>query len=154
MSEPSRRRRIVQWYLDHLQDITTEAGFRTDAGQALYVGMLPNLGADKGDPEIAIAVLIGDDALRRHGDKFFITLPIEIHALRIGNRATAWLDVEDILADIKAAVEGDPTLDGLVRGDIERGSTSTPEREQGALQVGSKVVYEVPYEEHWGHPEA
>lgn len=154
MSEPSRRRRVVEWFLNHLEDITIANGFRTDAGLALYVGMIPTLGTEKGDPSIAIAVLIGEEEVRNSGTKFFISLPIDVHALRVGNNATAWLDVEDAIADVKRGVEQDPYLDGLLPGGLDRGATATHEREAGSLLVGARVRYVATYGEAWGQPEA
>jgi hypothetical protein len=154
MSEPSRRRRVVEWFLDHLADISVENGFRTDAGLTLVVGQIPTLSTEKGDAAIAIAVLIGEDEVRQVGNKFFLVLPIDVHILRVGLSPSAWLDVEDGLADIKQSVEQDPYMDGLLSDAFSRGTTATHEREAGSTNIGARIRYLVPQTEAWGQPEA
>lgn len=158
MSDPEdpRRHRIVAAFAGQLEEITIENGFRTDAGLALYVGMIPELGGDeKGDPDLALALIIGEDVITWSGLKAFITVPIETHILAKGTRLESWLRVEAALADVKKASElEDEFLGGLLTSRLKRGSTKTRPRESGSLMVGAQIDYEARYAEAWGAPEA
>lgn len=153
--EDSRRQRIVEDFLGKLGGITVDEGFRTDAGTALYCGWLPELGTEKGDPELALAVIVGEDVITWAGLKAFITMPIEVHILAKGTRVDAWLRVEAGLADVKQGLElDDEFLGGLLASRLKRGNTRTRPRESGSLMVGAQIDYEARYAEAWGAPEA
>lgn len=153
--EDPRRQRIVEVFLSNLGGISVEEGFRTDAGLNLYCGAVPELGTEKGDPELALALIIGEDVITWAGLKAFITLPIGIHILAKGTRAESWLTVEAALADVKKANElEDEFLGGLLTSRLKRGSTNTRPRESGSLMVGAQIDYEARYAESWGAPEA
>jgi len=155
MSE-SRRQRIVETFLSMLGSIEVSNDFRTDAGRALYCGFIPELGTEKGDPDFAVALIVGDDVITSStGGKKFITLPIEIHILAKATRVDSWLKVEAGIADVKQAIEvDDEFLGGLLTSRLEPGSTSTRPRESGSLMVGAQIDYEARYAESWGAPEA
>lgn len=157
MSEQdSRRQRIVDDFLTKLGGIEVGNEFRTDAGKALFAGWIPELGTDKGDPELAIALIVGEDTVTWSGMKSLITLPIEIHALaKAQSRTESWLEVEALVADVKQAIEvEDELLGGLLTWRLMRGATRTRPRESGSLMVGAQLDYEVRYAESWGAPEA
>jgi hypothetical protein len=82
------------------------------------------------------------------------TLPIQIAALArvLGwqDYARAWMRAEDILSDVKAAVEQDDrTLGGLAI-DVTRGPVLTLERGEGQTSIGCAIRYDVTYATSWG----
>lgn len=118
----------------------------------VFLGEAPDLGPD--DPDIAIAILPGEDAVRRQGQKFLITWPIEIQALVKVDLDEPHVKAEELLADIKQAFElEDLTLGGLVtRDSMQRQPTRIVPREAGMTTVGVGVTYTVDYQETWGAP--
>lgn len=147
----TRRRAILEAFLARLQGITVANGYATNAGLQVFLNETPELGED--DPPTAIAVVVDDDAPGYQGEKVFITLPLEVNALAAANLTSPWLTAEDVLGDIKKAVEIDVQLAGLLQWRMERGSTQTAKREPGSTTVGVAVTYRLPYREVWGHPE-
>lgn len=152
MSDTPRRRAIVEAFQTRLGAIAVADGFRTDAGLHIFLQETPALGDD--DPDIAIALLTRADESSWQGEHVMLRLPVEIQAVAKDSLDAPWLLVEDLLADIKTAVElEDRTLGGLVRRQIERGATVTVERAEGSTVVGLSITYVAPYTERWGHPE-
>lgn len=148
---PSRRRLILEALLARLQVIEVANDYATDAGQHVYLGVTPALGID--DEDVAIALVVGDEEPRYQGVSLLIALPVEIQALAKADLDEPWVAVEDVIADIKRAVElEDRTLGGLVKRQIERGSVTTLERPDGGTTVGASVTYLCPYAENWGAP--
>lgn len=148
----SRRRAILEAMQARLETIHTAAGFATEAGAAVFLNETPALGPD--DPDVAIAMLVGDDTSTWQGLHVMLQLPIEIQALAKADTAAPWWAAEDVLADIKRAMEQvDRTLGGLVKRQIERGVTRTLAREAGSTTVGVSITYVAPYTERWGFPE-
>lgn len=152
----SRREQIIAWVVDALEGISTDNNFRTDAGASLYVGVTPDLSAESesGDPEAAIALVIGDDDPRQQGGKLQISLPFKVCCLaRANSTVDAWQAVEALLADVKEAIEvDDRTLGGLITHGLTRGSTRTADREPGSKAVGAEIEYMAVYPEAWGEP--
>lgn len=148
----SRRRLILAALVAQLATIDRAAGFETDAGDAVYVGEAPDLGPD--DPAEAIAVVVADDEVQPSGAGLLITLPLVVHALARAERdvTEAWMRAEQVLADVKRAVEADRSLGGQVPQLIDRGSTQTLAREPGSATVGVVVTYRVTYKEGWAQP--
>lgn len=147
----ARRQLILEALRDRLALITVEHGFNTDAGATLFTGETPELG--EGDPEVAIALLVRDEEPQFQGENILTRLPIEIQALAKADLNDPYLVAEQILGDIKRAVElDDRTLGGLVRRQLERGVTRTLTRQPGSVTVGVGVLYVAPYVEKWGHP--
>lgn len=148
------RKRIIKAVFDRLKTIKRSAGFATDAGYCVVIGDIA-LGEDDADCGIALVPgetgPLGDRTL----GKVTEVLPLQISALA---RAFSWADyehawmvVEDVLADIKQAIETeDRTLGGLVPGDLRRGVTVTLEREEGSHTLGVAITYEAPYSTAWG----
>jgi len=147
----SRRRLILEALKARVEEITVEHGFETDAGLTVFLGETPALGPD--DSTTAIAIVIGEEDPRYQGAKFLIRLPLAIQAIARADLDQPWLAVEDVIGDIKRAVElEDRTLGGLVKSDLERGSVQALEREPGSTTVGAEVVYFAIYSEGWGIP--
>jgi hypothetical protein len=134
-----------------LQDISVSNGYETDAGAHVLVGEEPTFGPD--DPTSAIAVSIGTDEPGYQGEHIAVTLPVEVGALVKADVDQPWLTVEQIVGDIKTAVETDHDLAGilLARG-LERGSVKPLERQEGSEYVGAVVEYRLRLKELWGAP--
>jgi hypothetical protein len=147
----SRRQQVIEALKARVAAITIAGGFNTDAGSLVFLNETPALGPD--DPDVAIAMLIRDDDPSYHGEQVFYRLPIEFQALAKADLAAPWVIVEQVLQDIKRAVElADRTLGRLLRTNLERRSTRTLEREQGSTAVGVAITYEAPIAETWGTP--
>lgn len=148
-----KRRAILEALVTRVQDITVAHGYRTDAGALVFLGEKPDLGPD--DPSVAVAVVPSEDSVTGQGDKLFVELPIEFQALAKADIDAPHLAIEDVLADLKEAIEtADRTLGGLAGGELTRTATRTMDREPGATTVGVALTYMVPYREQWGHPES
>ena len=147
----SARLGIIAAFKTRLEAIRADDGFNTDAGLAVVAGEVPTLGPD--DPDVAIAVLVGDDEPKAQGNALFIRLPIELAAVAKATLDAPWVAVEAVLEDIKRAMElQDRTLGGLAVSNIERGSTRTLPRESGSTTVGAAMTYFCSYKEAWGNP--
>lgn len=148
----SKRQDILAELLTRLEQITTDNGFQTDAGNTVFIGLVPALGPD--DPTTALAVILDADANPGHqGENIVIRLPLKIHALIQVNTENPYERVEAILADIKKAIETDHNLSGILspRG-LERGVTQCAYREQGSEFGGGYVEYRLVFLEQWGNP--
>lgn len=148
---PVRRQEILREFIERLETIAVANGYQTDAGQTLFIGETPALGED--DPAAAIAVLVGDEEPQYQGEQLLIRLPYDVQAHVRADLDEPWLTVEQVIADIKRAVElADRTLGGLVKRQIERGAVRALPRESGSTTVGASVTYYAPYTEAWGDP--
>lgn len=152
----SRRKSILLAFRARLTEITKAKGFRTNAGQHVFLNESPVYGPD--DPPEAIAIMAGLETIAsRQGEHVIVSLPVNIQAIvQETNLDEPWEIVEDVIADIKQAVElPDRTLGGLTfKTGIERGPTQTLEREPGSEYTGAQVPYVAPFGEVWGHPES
>lgn len=156
----SRRQLILAALRTRLEVISTSNGFNTNAGQRVYVGEVPSLGPH--DLEQAIVMLPKEDIIGTlQAGKFSITLPVDIVALAKATITDAWVTVEQLLADIKTAVElDDRSLGGLLVGGnnnpegLLRGTTEPFERPSGSDWVGVSITYAGHYRESWGRPDA
>src|SRR4051812_35872852 len=126
----SIRKRVLAELVSRLSLVTTVNGYQTDAGLLLDVGVLRHLGPD--DPDAAIAVLPLDEVTGSQAGRVVSDWPIEVIAVANAsdNRETPWLLVEDVLADIRRAVElpdiDDRRFNGLIRHPgIEVGTAKT-----------------------------
>jgi hypothetical protein len=147
----TRRLLILQELLTRVQQITVANGFATDAGAAVFMGEVLQLG--ESDPDVVLALVAGDDLVRSQQVNIAVTLPVEIQAVARADLAQPWVAVETVLGDIKRAMElPDRTLGGLVRQQVLRSVTRTLPREPGTLTVGVGVTYVLPYIEEWGAP--
>lgn len=136
---------------DRLQQVRVANGYATEAGQLVLLGEQPTLG--ESDPAAVLAIVVGADEPGPQAARVVIRLPVQVQALVRADTEDPWLTIEEILGDIKRAVEQDHDLDGtlLPRG-LERGATTTLEREAGSAYVGAGVEYRLAYAEDWGNP--
>lgn len=150
----ARRYQVIAAIADRLREIKIANGFNTDAGEAVNVGFAPALGDD--DSEIAIAILIDDDdAPNFEQEQVFYNLPVEIQALASSarDREMPWMVIEQLLQDIKRAMElEDRTLGKLLSHWMTRGVTRTLPREAGSHTRGLAITYRFPIAEKWGNP--
>lgn len=152
----SRRRLILEAFRDRLAVILTSGGFLTDAGQTIFLGEQVTLGPDDG---AAIALVAEEDVPNESqglgsGGAVEINLPVSVHALVPADIDTPLLAIENVIDDIKTAVElADRSLGSLVGG-LRRGSTRPLEREEGSTVVGAAIEYTMVYSETWGDPAA
>ena len=152
----TKRRQIIEAFRDRLSAITLAGNFNTDVGRVIYLGEQPTLGAQ--DPA-AIAITVEEDApdpgqgLGGGANAAVKTeLPVSIHALVFADIEAPLVAIEDVIGDIKKAVElADRTLGGLV-GELTRGPVRPLEREEGSVVVGATAEYRVVYSEGWGSP--
>ena len=148
----TKRRRILEACIARLNEISRANGYETDAGAAIFLGVVPELGPD--DPAEAIAILPEDDRVTWQGEHAHLVWPIQVAGLAPASSDEAWLVVEAIVGDIKRALElEDRALSRLlVRPGIDRRSTRVVPREAGSMTVGAAVTYENSYTEQWGRP--
>jgi hypothetical protein len=153
----SIRKRILSEVKQRLSVITPDnPGFVTDAGQHIFIGVLPKLGPD--DPDAAIAILPHDHATGYQLQHVVGEWPIEIIAVANAseNRQEPWLLVEDVLADLQRAMETeDRTFAGTIsRHDcFEVGAAKTFERESASDVVAISQLYVFSVKRVWGHPD-
>lgn len=148
----SDRRDVIEWFLTRCQLITVANGFNTNAGNNAHLGEVPELGPDDGGQ--AIAIIIGDDVPSAQDfgpETVELQLPIDIQALTIADLDDPHLAIEDLVADIKTTIEADVAQPAPIK-DLDRGSTSVLEREEGSTVVGLSVAYTVTMFETWGAP--
>ena len=82
-------------------------------------------------------------------------LPIEVQGIVKADLEQPWLTVEQIISDIKTAIETDDAgLGGLLTKTFVRGRTRTVPREPGATVVGAGLEYRFTYAEFWGGGQA
>lgn len=160
----TRRARILQALLAQLQAITEGNGYTTNAGHQVFLGALPELGPD--DPAIAMALIAQPDDVAPHLNNIKLRLQVDIVVAArmdpgsVASWNTGWMVVEDMLGDVKRAMEQDNhNLGGLlVPGrnslGLERGTTEPYQRQPGSPVMGFLITYICPYVEAWGHPEA
>ena len=143
----SRRQQVVEVIRERLQAITVANGFNTEAGAQVFLNESPAFGPD--DPDVAVAVVIGEDDPAVLGEHVLCRVPLEIQALAKVDLAEPWIAVEQVLQDIKRAIELEEgtrprSLGGLLRSQLERGVTRTLEREDGSTAIGCGVTYLAP----------
>ncbi len=150
----STRQDILEAFRTRLQLITIANDYDTDAGNAVYLGELVSLGPDDADQAIAIDVQ-EDVIVQTMGPvpEMQIRLALDIQALSRAALAQPWIAVEEVVGDIKKAIElTSETWLGALAQELTRGPTQTLEREEGSTVVGAAVGYEVLYTETWGAP--
>lgn len=148
----SRRHRALEEIGNRLRLIAVANGFRTNAGAAVFMGQEVTFGP--GDSGAAIDVIVAQDDVLHQGENVGTLVPVEIHALVKASIADPLLAIEEVIADVKRAVEQtDRTLGGaLVPRGLERGPTRPREREEGSETVGAIVEYRLTLAEQWGNP--
>ncbi len=148
----SRRHRALEEIGTRLRSIAVANGFRTDAGAAVFMGADILLGPD--DPPAAIGVAVGQDEVLHNGENVGMVVPVEVHAVVKTTVADPLLALEEVIGDVKKAVEQpDRTLGGaLVTNGLERSTVRPREREEGSEFVGAIVEYRMTLAEAWGNP--
>lgn len=147
----SKRRLILEAVRARLQEIDGQGAFETDAGARVFTNETPNYGPN--DPATAIAMTVGDDQPEWQQGKVLITLPLILIALATASLGEPWKAAEQVLADLKRAMElDDRRLGGLLHWELLRGPTQTAELPEGATTVGVQITYIAQYEESWGSP--
>jgi len=153
----TRRRQILEVFRTRLLGIKTVDGFNTNAGDLVFLGETPVLGPDDTEP-VALAVVVLTDDVIHSQENVKTVLPIEIQAITKPNaheQSQPWLLVEDVIGDVKTAIEtSDRTLGGLLshQRDIRRGPTRFLERESGDDIIAAGITYIVEFVEGWGAP--
>lgn len=164
----ARRADIIAIFVTRLESILVSNGYNTDAGNAIYVNENPGLGTDDEAPIPAAVALITqpDDPGDWQGDALLIRLPLEFQAHVTQAVDDPYLLAEDLLEDVKRAVErvDEPNGETLLEREARtlgrkvagvtfaRGSTRVIPREPGQTTVGLGVTYLIPYKEKWGEP--
>lgn len=149
-----RRKLIVEKLRDRLKAIQKTNGYATDAGRYLFYAAV-NLGPD--DPQVGIVFVPGPTTTDVQVDQKIITLPVELHAIGREDLDDPLLTVEDLIGDIKRAIESAEfvkrDLAGLAM-KLDAGEVEPLPREEGSTIVGARLTYQVMYAEAWGNPEA
>lgn len=151
----TRRRNLLAAITARLEAITIDGGFETDAGREIFLGQDADLGDN--DPDAVLAVSFGEERPTSSQVKLCYDLPISIKAVVKANLDDPWMTIEDMIGDIKKAMElEDRTLGGLVNRNanhgILRGPVTALQRETGSSTVGAEVQYIAPLVEPWGAP--
>jgi hypothetical protein len=145
MAIASRRQSIIEALASRLENIQVAEGYNTDAGSMVFLGEDPTFGPD--DPAVALAVNVGDAV---EGRQPMVTeMPLEVVALVRADITAPLLAMEQVIADIRAAVETDHTLGGTCK-QLTRGAVRALPRETGHTVVGASVEYTALYSEMWG----
>jgi hypothetical protein len=165
----SKRQGALADLAARLAFIQKDKGYNTDAGLKIFKGEWPRAGKD--DAPAALVISVGDDAPSTTGGSTRSETPIEVWAIvPVGTKDP--LDaIEEIIADIKEAVEGSnddenvsPSRDrffavvvegqliGTLPKGVRRGITRGMRRPDGSDYVGACVEYLAAFEEAWGHP--
>lgn len=164
MSDKPRSKRMaaLEDMLKRLAFIQTAKGYNTDAGVYVLEGEAPQFG--ESDPDAALAVFVGDDSPTILGGTVRTQIPIEIWACVPVRLGSPLMKVEELIADIRTAVEieKDGSTDrslGVWDGGpatmptgLDRGPTRPLRREPGTTFVGASVEYVARFETRWGQP--
>lgn len=138
----SRRQTLLELFKTRLDAID---------GTPVLLGETPVFGKD--DPDTAIVILPGDDAVKQQGKAILLVLPIELHLLAKVDSDAPWVAIEELLAAVKTAIELD---DDLLRANdknaFQRGPTRTLPREPGSTAIGAVLTFFYTYSETWGTP--
>lgn len=150
-----RQTLLEQLYRARLQAIQIANGYATDAGSHVFLGEATGFGSD--DALTAIVIVVGDDELvKAQGRAIFLRLPVEIQCLATvepGRLSEPWAVIEEILGDVKKAMEqDDELLHGNDKRSMARGVTRVLPREPGSTSVGAAITYTLGYQEFWGQP--
>lgn len=160
MAGESRRQLILEALRTRLQAIQVVNGYQTDVGLKVFFGELPHLGPHDADGAVAL-IPMEDQVDDMQVGKVSIVLPVNMVALAKPSLSQPWVVVEQIIADIKKAIEsGDRSLGGLLAAGknnpegLMRGTTETAARGSGSDVVAAMVTYGCHYREAWGNPAA
>ena len=148
------RLQVLNALTERLAQVLVANGYTTDAGQLVVLGEAGELGEN--DPDAALAIVPGDDRQKTQAGSVgtaFVEWPIQIVALGKADIDQPWVAIENAVGDIKRAIEaGDRRLEGLLKSDLQRGSTRVVSRQPGSLTIGASVTYVATIAEPWGQP--
>ena len=149
------RRVMLEAFETQCALILTASGYKTNAGSTVYFGEVPQLSPD--DADVAIAITVGDDRVADEtlGDpavEITLRVPVLIHAVSRADLDDPHVANEQVLSDIKTAIEAATTWWPAAMKDMRRLSTRTLEREPGSTSVALQIGYEVLMNETWGSP--
>jgi len=160
MTQKSKRQLALTDLVNRLSFIQVAKGYNTDAGLHIFLGEVPRFGPN--DPPAALAVVVGDDSPETTGGTTRTRVPFEVQAIVPADMTAPTLAIEEIIADIKEAVEieADGSVDrylGVIDGKpatlskgLQRGAIRSIRREPGSEYVGAAVEYVATFEEKWG----
>lgn len=156
----SYRRRAILDLCERLSKITKANGYNSDAGLNIFVNEAPKWGED--DPSSALSVVVGADSVQQMGRRVLSRIPVQVQAFVPATVEAPFFAVENIVADVRFAVEieghgpdrgdRDRSLDGTTPKGLERGTTQPVERPAGSSYVGTSCEYVVVIQDAWGQP--
>ena len=151
----TRRQQIITEIVSRLKAITKVGFFETDAGQNVFVGEIVRFGEN--DPDSAITVVVGDETTVSQRVQVIYDFTLDIQALFKAQLDDPWELIEEMIGDIKNAVElEDRTLGGMVNGNGQSGlvrvGVTTIPREPGSPVIGASVTYNARCNDTWGSP--
>jgi len=103
MTQKSKRQLALTDLVNRLSFIQVAKGYNTDAGLHIFLGEVPRFGPN--DPPAALAVVVGDDSPETTGGTTRTRVPFEVQAIVPADMTAPTLAIEEIVADIKEAVE-------------------------------------------------
>ena len=140
-----------------VETILVANGFSTNAGQRVYLGEAPV--ASPGDPDASLALVVGEDDPGFQGEHVVVDLPVDIQVIVKADTSDPWTTVEEIIGDVKTAVETDHELatvakpnGTLIHRGLERGRVAPFDRDSGSEYVGAAIRYNLKMAETWGAP--
>jgi len=147
----SNRQNAIGELQARLSTILVANGFSTNAGAMVLIGEVPVFGPD--DPIHALSIQPGADEVTFKGEQAFVKLPVKVAVMAKANLSDVWSTIEDVIADVKRAVETDHDLSKHVvpRG-FTRGPTTPLERQDGSEFIGVEIEYRLEFPEVWGDP--
>lgn len=159
----SRRKDALSDLVSRLAFITIANDYHSDAGETIILGENPVFG--DADPVSALGLVIGNTVEETQGGQVLFMLPVTVWAFQKGVTTDALLGLEDLIADIKYAVEiegrdqnallgGDASVDRSLTGTLPKGltrvGTTVSPRVGGSEYIGGSVLYELRFREAWG----
>lgn len=147
----STRQSALQVLQARLSEIRVANGYNTDAGERLFIGEQPILGPS--DPLASLCIVVRATEPGKQGENVLVRLPVGVQAIVRADSADPWSTIEQVIEDIKRAVERDHDLGGyLIRRGLERGQEEPLDRESGSTFIGAEVEYRLVFAEAWGAP--
>jgi hypothetical protein len=147
-------KRILEAMVDRLEEISTDDGFNTDAGENVALGLRSVDGLEDGD--VVVGVYRGKTTVKDDSQpRLAITLPVIVEA-HVAAETDAAGTLEDLVGDLKRAclVDHDRTLGGLAKGPglLRLLSDEVFYPEPGSLVGSARLVFSVSTREPYGDP--
>lgn len=150
MSEQSISERIVFAIRDRLAAINTAAGFNTDAGARVELGLT----FLEDDETVVLSVLSGEEESQLNSfPRLTHELQVHVDGHITHNGEDSELRAQRLISDIKAATlhQDDRTLGGLCRS-VDPFGRSIEYPEDGSRYVSVRVTFSVRYHDTYGAP--